>query len=67
MKKRSEWLRLEKSRNARLWIETAIKATGVAIGAAAVVNNSPELKCKIEAVKFETKKKFEDIKSKFKK
>ena len=67
MKKKSEWLRLEKSRNTRLWIETTIKAAVAITGVHALIASSPEAKCKIEGIKYEAKKKFEDLKSKFKK
>ncbi len=66
-KKKSDWLRLEKSRNRRLWLETAIKAGGVLVGAATVINSSPELKLKYETFKYETKKKVDGLVSKFKK
>lgn len=66
-KKQSEWLRLEKSRNMRLWLETFAKILGVAVGTATVINNSPELKLKYETFKYETKKKVDGLVSKFKK
>lgn len=66
-KKKSEWLRLERSRNARLWLETTIKAGGVLVGAATVINSSPELKLKYESFKYAAKKKVDGLVSKFKK
>lgn len=66
-KRKSDWLKLERSRNRRLWLETAIKAGGVLVGAATVINSSPELKAKYEAFKYEAGKKVDGLVSKFKK
>ncbi len=64
-KKKSDWLRLERSRNRRLWLETVIKAGGVLVGAATVINSSPELKAKYEAFKYEASKKVDSLVNKF--
>lgn len=64
-KRKSEWLQLEKSRNRRLWWETFVKTVGVAVGAATVINNSPELRTKYETFKYETGKKVDELISKF--
>jgi len=67
MAKKSNWYRIERSRETRLWIGTIVKTVVGAATVYSVVNSSPELKCKLEAAKFEAKKKVDDIKTFFKK
>lgn len=66
-KKKSAYLRLEESRNCRLWIDTLVKGIGVAVATATLINNNPELRLKCETAKYEVKKKTNNLVSKFRK
>ena len=67
MAKKSEWLRVEKSREARLWIGTAVKTVVGIATVYAVVKDSPELRSKVEALKFEAGERVNAVKAFFKK
>lgn len=67
MSKMSARTRIERSREARLWVGTAIKAVVGAATVYSVVNSSPELKCKVEGLKFEVERRLDKVKSWFKK
>ena len=58
MSKMSRWAKIETSREIRQWIGLAAKAIGgVAVGCA-WIESHPETKMKLEAYKYELKKKF---------
>lgn len=66
-KKMSARMKIDRSRERRLWAKTLIDIAMLAVSTATLVNNSPELKCKVEGVKFEAEKKISQVKSWFKK
>ncbi len=56
-RKKSEWLKVEQSRELRQWIGLAVK-TGIGVIAGAVyLDNHPEIKQKIDCGIYEIKKK----------
>lgn len=67
MAKKSNWYKIEKSREARLWIGTAVKTVVGMATVYAVVKDSPELRSKVEALKFEAGEKVKAVKTFFKK
>ena len=67
MAKKSNWYRIERSREARLWIGTIVKTVVGVATVYSVVNSSPELKCKLEAAKFEAGERVNKVKAFFKK